>query len=308
MARAGDAADDPAIWRHPRDPRRSRVLGTNKKQGLLVYDLQGRQRQLLAVGRLNNVDLRQGIPAGGQRLDLAVATRRDDNTLLLFGIAASGQVRLLATLPTDLDEIYGLCVAATPGHALEAFANDKDGRVLHTRIERVDGRWRSRVLRRFALASQPEGCVVDDARQRLFIGEEKRGIWAVDARADQPAAPQLVLATGGALVADVEGLGIYRSARAAYLVASAQGNSSFVVLDAEPPYALHGAFRIGIAASLGIDGVSETDGLELSAADFGGPYRHGLLVVQDGHKRLPQGRQNFKLVPWDAVAQALGLP
>ncbi|MBP6765575.1 MAG: phytase, partial [Rubrivivax sp.] len=38
MGRYGDAADDPAIWVHPGDPALSLVLGTNKRQGLLVYD------------------------------------------------------------------------------------------------------------------------------------------------------------------------------------------------------------------------------------------------------------------------------
>ena len=43
----------------------------------------------------------------------------------------------------------------------------------------------------------------------------------------------------------------------------------------------------------------------LTAANLGGPYADGLLVVQDGHKRLPQGPQNFKLVPWREVEKAV---
>ncbi|PTT77048.1 hypothetical protein DBR42_25930 [Pelomonas sp. HMWF004] len=58
-------------------------------------------------------------------------------------------------------------------------------------------------------------------------------------------------------------------------------------------------------AALGIDGVTETDGLDVTAASLDGPYREGLLVVQDGHKRLPHGRQNFKLVPWSEVRKLL---
>ena len=42
VGRQGDAADDPAIWIHPTQPEKSRVLGTNKKQGLLAYDLDGK--------------------------------------------------------------------------------------------------------------------------------------------------------------------------------------------------------------------------------------------------------------------------
>ncbi|HEX2012972.1 MAG TPA: phytase, partial [Roseateles sp.] len=110
----GDAADDPAIWVHPRQPARSLVLGTDKKRGLAVYDLQGRERQFLAVGRVNNVDLRQGLVYGGRKFDLAVASRRAGQDgmagLVLFGIGGDGKVGELARLPTGLHEIYGLCV------------------------------------------------------------------------------------------------------------------------------------------------------------------------------------------------------
>jgi len=289
------------------------VLGTNKKQGLLVYDLQGRQRQLLEAGRLNNVDLRQGILAGGRRWDLAVATQRDENALALFGIDAQGKVSELARLPTNLREIYGVCVARTPADELDVHVNDKDGHIQHYRIELIEASWRARLLREWRLASQPEGCVVDERTQRLFVGEEKRGIWALDARAERPAKPALVMATGAELQADVEGLAIYQGKgrdAASYLVVSSQGNDSYLVLDAKPPYKLRGGFRIGINSQLGIDGTSETDGLEVSSADLGGPggiYGQGLVVVQDGHKRLPDGPQNFKLLPWSEVARALKL-
>ncbi|EPN51188.1 phytase domain-containing protein, partial [Pseudomonas syringae pv. actinidiae ICMP 18807] len=64
VGRQGDAADDPAIWVNPQNPAQSRVLGTNKKQGLLAYDLSGKQLQELPVGRLNNVDIRPGFMLG----------------------------------------------------------------------------------------------------------------------------------------------------------------------------------------------------------------------------------------------------
>lgn len=314
VGQQGDAADDPAIWVAPHDVRQSLVLGTNKKQGLLAYGLDGRQRQMLPVGRINNVDLRQGINTGGRRWDLAVATQRDEQSLVLFGIDGRGRVSELARLPTDLSDIYGLCVGRTPDGQLDAFPNDKDGRVQQYRIEWHEGRWRARLLRQFKLDSQPEGCVVDEREQRLFIGEEKRGIWALsiwglNASAESSAQPQLILPVGRELVADVEGLAVYqgRHGEPSYLVVSSQGSDSYLVLDARPPFTLRGGFRIGINAQRGIDGASETDGLDVTSANLGGPYSQGLLVVQDGHKRLPDGRQNFKLLPWSEVKQALGL-
>ena len=37
----------------------------------------------------------------------------------------------------------------------------------------------------------------------------------------------------------------------------------------------------------------------MTSARLDRPYAKGLLVVQDGRKRLPDGPQNFKLVAWE---------
>jgi len=307
VARAGDAADDPAIWVHPRDPSKSRILGTNKKQGLLVYDLQGKQLQLLESGRLNNVDLRQDIRFGAERFDLALATQRDENGMVLFTIDANGTLAEAARLPTGLGDIYGTCVYRTAEGGLDAFVNDKDGRYEHYQITRSNGRFGAKLARSFKLASQPEGCVADDRSGLLFVGEERRGVWVTSARADQPATLRMVMPVGPLLHADVEGMGIYHGADKSYLVVSSQGNNSYVVLDAAAPFTVRGAFRIGMDAARGIDGASETDGLEVTSANLGGQYGRGMLVVQDGFKRMPDGAQNFKAVAWEDIAKALKL-
>ena len=308
VARAGDAADDPAIWRNPRDPAGARILGTNKKQGLLVYDLHGKQLQLLESGRLNNVDVRQDVAFGTDRVDVAVATQRDENSIVLFSIDAAGTVAEAARLPTTLDEIYGACLYQPKSGGLQAFVNDKDGRYLHYRIERAGGKFAATLLRTFRTATQPEGCVADDATVTLYVGEEKRGVWVTPADAERAAALTMALPVGPLLTPDVEGMGIYLGADASYLVVSSQGSNSYVVIDAQAPYKVRGAFRIGVNVAHGIDGASETDGLEVTSANLGGPYAAGMLVVQDGYKRLPDGPQNFKYVAWSDIAAALKLP
>jgi myo-inositol-hexaphosphate 3-phosphohydrolase len=307
VARSGDAADDPAIWVHPGDAAQSLVIATNKKQGLLSYDLKGEQKQLIEAGRLNNVDVRQNLNLGGKPVDLAVATQRDENALAVFEIAADGSMRDAGRIATDLAEIYGTCLYRTPQGELNVFANDKDGRFEQYRITRSGEGYAGKLVRSFRVATQPEGCVADDRNGRLFIGEEDRGIWTVSASASGKDKPQLILATGKLLVADVEGLALYHGKSSTYLIASSQGNSSYVVLDAAPPYKVRGAFRIGINAEAGIDGTSDTDGIEASAVNFGGVYGDGMLVAQDGYKRLPDGAQNFKYVPWRDIARALKL-
>ncbi len=72
----------------------------------------------------------------------------------------------------------------------------------------------------------------------------------------------------GRLVADMEGIAIQRQdAGAGYLLVSSQGDDA-----ALPP-----------------------------------PFEQGLLVVQDDRNTGPDARQDFKLVPWREVKQALGL-
>ena len=304
----GDAADDPAIWVHPSDPLKSRVLGTDKQGGLLAYDLAGKQLQDLRVGRMNNVDVRSGFDLNGQLVDLAVASNRDQNSLQLFAIdRSSGELRNLGQLPTSLDDIYGLCMFKDAAGAIYAIPNAKDGTFLQYRLSADAGRIKGELVRQFKVASQPEGCVADDRNQRLFVGEEDVAVWTLDARADAPTRLEQVIEAGDVVHDDIEGLAIYQGATRNYLVISSQGNDSYVVLDAVAPYAVRGAFRIGLNAQLGIDGTSETDGLDVTSANLGGIWSAGMLVVQDGRKRMPEARQNYKYLPWTVVAEALGL-
>ena len=55
--------------------------------------------------------------------------------------------------------------------------------------------------------------------------------------------------------------------------------------------------------------VEDTDGLHVVSAPVGPRYPMGLLVVQDGINVAPDARvnQNFKLVSWQDVLDALNL-
>ena len=132
----------------------------------------------------------------------------------------------------------------------------------------------------------------------------------MDALPDAPITQTSVITVGQELYDDVEGIALYHRGNglAPWLVISSQGNDSYLVVDAVPPYQSHGAFRVGLNINLGIDGASETDGLEVVSTNLGGDFAKGLLVVQDGRNRLPQQPQNFKLIPWANIEQVLGLP
>ena len=317
-----DAADDPAIWVNEADPESSLIVGTNKVRGLLVFDLDGQVVSRLDAGRINNVDLRAGIRVGAEETIVVAGTNRTTMTLDILALdPATGELSPLGDPidPEFADDPYGICLyhsAASGG--LYVFANGQDGAVGQWRLD-GDGRGglAGVPVRSWMLDSQPEGCVADDANGWLFIGEEGAGIWRFDA---EPTAsterPVAVDSTGlgepggGRLAADVEGLALYTppggGSRDGFLVASSQGNHTYVVYDRAPPHAYRGTFRIG--GNGPIDGAEETDGIDLVAAPVGADYPAGLLVVQDGYNYDAGGdriNQNFKLVSWADVLSNL---
>jgi len=304
--RVGDAADDPAIWLHPNNKEASRILGTNKKWGLLVYNLAGEEVQSIPTGHINNIDIRQEVRLGNKTWDIAVASNRSDNSIAVYRIdATTGQVEEWGKLPTDLNDVYGICLYYDAPQSLYTFINDKDGRVQQYKITVNDNAVSGKLVHQFALESQPEGCVVDDDTRRLFLGEEAVGVWLFDA--DNPREGSLIAPVAKNLVADVEGLAIAENAQGKFLVVSSQGDNSFSVFDTEAPFTYRGSFRIGFNAEKQLDGASETDGLAVTGRAVGGNYPAGLLVVQDGFNLMPEAPQNFKLVDWRKVLEALSI-
>ncbi|KZN57274.1 hypothetical protein N474_08725 [Pseudoalteromonas luteoviolacea CPMOR-2] len=301
----GDAMDDPAIWVHPNDPEKSRVLGTHKKQGLQVYDLKGNLLQKFEDGRLNNVDVRDGFSWQGRTISLVAASKRDDDSLAFYAIEADGQVRRLGTTPAQLTGIYGLCMATYQGKHY-VFANNKNGLTLQYELQVNNGNLVAPVVRKIQLGSQPEGCVADDVHQRLFIGEEDVGIWVISLNPADNSQPHSIATVGEHLVDDVEGIAL-SSGDSPILVVSSQGNNSYQLYQATPPYKHLAGFRVGLDGFNGIDGSSETDGLELSTTLHSKDYPQGLLVIQDGRNRLPDKPQNFKYVSWQDVLEVAGL-
>lgn len=308
VASGGDAADDPAIWINPRDAAASLILGTDKKGGLNVYDLSGALLQHFPVGRVNNVDLRPTDLPGFSAI--AAASNRSTPGINLFGITDSGEVQSLGLRPLDMPDPYGLCMLRRD-HRNYAWVTDKEGglQLLEIAFEDSGRDWRLEPRGKVKVASQTEGCVADDARQVFFFGEEDRGIWRLDINAflAGEGKPQLVAEVDGKnLVDDVEGMSLYADGDSGYLVVSSQGNDSYALFSRDGSRFV-GHFRVGADPLLGIDGSSETDGLDVTSAALGADYPQGLLVVQDGRNRMPSEAQNFKLVAWADIAAALKL-
>lgn len=308
----GDAADDPAIWVDKRDPSRSVVIGTDKKLGLNVYDLKGKRLQVLADGRMNNVDLREGFMLGGKPTTIVAATNRTTRSISLyrFDPATRRLASIAGTLESGMSDPYGLCMyhSAKTGDVY-VIANDSvDGKYRQWRVLDRDGKAAIELVREIAVGSQAEGCAADDELGLLYIAEEDVALWVYSAEPDGGEERTAIdKVEGGNLKADVEGVSIYAGAGGkGYVVASNQGEDDYVVYRREAPHAFVGKFHVVANETLGIDGSSETDGLDVVSAPLGPDYPAGLLVVQDGRNLMPAQRQNFKYVSWKDVLQTLG--
>lgn len=317
--RPGDTMDDPAIWVHPTEPEKSLVLGTNKRWGLLSFNMRGEQVQALPSGRINNVDLRQQVLLGGKKRDIAVATLRDNDSLAFYEIDAQGKLSEYPNQATNMVDIYGMCLYQD-ADTLYVFANEKSGRIAQYRVDWQINGPSIKLVRDIHTPSQVEGCVVDEAQHALFIGEEDQGIWRFNAKANGGTQGELIIKAEGDLVPDVEGISLYQGAnihgkKQDLLVVSSQGDNSYLLYQAQPPYAQLGKFRIGVnlngtenGRETSIDASSETDGLAVTHLSVGtGAWQQGMLVVQDGHNHLPDNNQSFKWLPWHSIVEKLSL-
>lgn len=303
----GDVMDDPAIWHHGSIAEQSIILATDKRAGLKTYNMRGELVQQLDVGRLNNVDLRYGLDWRGSKHDVAVASLRDNNSLQLFAINSEGKLSDAGTVPTTMRDIYGLCQyqsKKTGDHFV--FVNDKSGLIEQYQLISDGQNWQAKLVRSLEVPSQPESCVADDDNGTLYLGEEDEAIWRFAAEPDAATTGEvLVKADGKALVADIEGLALIKHQGRTMVLVSSQGNDSYLIYDTKAPYQQLLHFRVTTNPELGIDGSSETDGLDLTQGSLGVGFNQGALVVQDGRNRMPETGQNLKLIPLEHILQLL---
>ncbi|PXA96468.1 3-phytase, partial [Nostoc sp. 3335mG] len=298
-----DAADDPAIWRNAADPADSLIVATDKKAGLYVYNLKGEVQSFLDAGRVNNVDLRDMGAAG---IIVAASDRIDklNPKLALFRLdPATRTLTPLGKVAVGTGEAYGVCLYRQ-GATLSAFNVIKDGTITQVELDLSGAAPAGRIVRTMKLATQSEGCVVDERTHRLYVAEEDVGLWRFDARASGGTTPVKLGATDGVqIVPDTEGVTIAPEGDAdgGYLIVSSQGDNAYAVYRLSDDLYV-GRFRIG-AGRFGA--TEETDGIDIGVGDFGPDYPGGIFIAQDG-QNAPRA-QNFKLVAWDDIKKALGL-
>ncbi|NJO88545.1 MAG: phytase [Chloroflexia bacterium] len=309
-----DTADDPAVWYNSSDASKSLLIGTNKKRGLFVYNLEGKPIQKVENGLPNNVDLYDGVPAkNGTKKVIVACSNRTANTIDVFELDTIN-LRLsdsvICQISSKLAEVYGFCLYFDKKEQLlYAFVNGKSGKIEQWKLDFVSADTVGyELVRNLVVPTQPEGMVADSETDILYVGEEEKGIHIFSAKFDGDTLSTLIaesVSENLSISYDIEGLAIIKKSDSEkYLLASIQGNFSYALFDINNNHKYIGSF---IIEDNRIDGVEETDGLDVNINSFPN-YPDGILVVQDGFNitnNIPVA-QNFKIISLTKVYQVIG--
>lgn len=309
---SGDIADDSAIWFDASNPANSAVVADSKAAagGIAVYDLAGRLLTYQSIGMIGNVDLRDGFSLGGASVVLVGANNRTDNTIRFWTLDRVTRTLspVSAPIPT-LAPNYGFCLYRSPvSQKVYAFVDERSGgRLEQYELADTGGQVTATLVRSVNIGSQTEGCVADDELGRLYVGEEDVAIWRYGAEPGDGATRVAVDTVGGGrLVADIEGLALtYGPNGSGNLIVSSQGDSTIAVYERGGANAY--VRNISIGGNGGVDAVTGTDGIDASAANFGGAFGGGLLVAHDG-SNSGGTMSNLKFVPLADVLAADAAP
>jgi 3-phytase len=341
-------ADDPAIYVNAANAADSLILTSVKNAGLRVYDLSGNLLQTVNPGgiRYNNIDLQYGFKLGDQSIDIAVASDRRNDKLAIFKInpnpgtegnyleditdSTIGTIFQAAPFAEPYSSssrsAYGLTLYRSPiTNDYYVFTSRREtGDIAQFKlIDKGNGKIGAERVREFTLPTiegrdpQTEGMVVDQETGFLYIGQENVGIWKFQAEPNGGTTGKLIDKVrdlgGNYLTDDVEGLTIYYGKNGTgYLLASSQGDNTFVTYTREGNNEYVGNFAVGNSGS--IDSVQESDGADVINVPLGSNFPSGLFVTQDGSNEpakivSDEGEEenissNFKLVPWENIANS----
>lgn len=314
---AEDAADDPAIWVNSEDPSASLIFGSNKRGGLAVYDLTGKEVEYYPIGNINNVDIIYDFPLADKTIIIIGCSNRTNQSIDLFQLnPKNGALTDISngTLQVDstrIDDIYGFTFGQDQQkNKSYAIINGKNGRMQQFElIPTPQDQLELKLLREVQFDSQTEGMATDDKRGFLYVGEENRGIWKLQLNPESGDMKEFLTASGDTnpnIAFDIEGITFIEHGEKDLLLASSQGNFSYAIFEGSGDNQYLTSFKIG--SKFGIDGVEETDGLDVVTTYLNEDYPQGMLVVQDGfnHEGDSLVAQNFKMVSWKKVL--IGLP
>ena len=290
-----DAADDMCVLENFNNPESSLIISSDKKYGIIVYDLEGNKLYDYEVGRINNVDI---IPfKSGQDKYLVAGTNRTYNSIDLYIFNSNGELEknIVREVVPSLKDVYGITFYDDEYNTY-VFVSDKKGNVEQWSFNNDESNPEIKFERKLKFSSLVEGLVADESKGKIYIGQERKGIWELNAFPSLDSQKKLIFKKSKNFKPDFEGLALRDDGNGeGYLIASVQGSNGYLIIDRK---SLLAKIFFRIIDGDKIDGTTETDGIDVSSIKTS-KFPNGFFIAQDDDN---DGlNQNFKLVDWNKI-------
>ena len=303
--------DDPAIWINPEDPAKSLILGTDKGGSVYVFNLDGTiipEKTVTGMGRMNNVDVAYGFSLGGETIDIALATDRNENKIRAFRLPEmtpidNGGIEAFEGQTPELQRPMGLALYTRPSDgAIFAIVSRKDGpsgAYLWQYLLEDDGAGNLELtkIREFGEivgGKEIEAIAVDNELGFVYYSDETAGIHKYLADPDAPGASEELAFFGTEGFADDhEGISIYKiNDGTGYILVSDQQANTFRVFrregELDDPHN-HQLIKVVQVST------NESDGSDVTSAVLDERFPSGLFVAMSNNK-------TFHFYSWEDIA------
>ena len=302
--------DDPAIWINPEDPAESLILGTDKGGSIFVFDLDGQivpDKTVTGMGRMNNIDVAYGFPLGGETIDIAVATDRNEELIRIFRLPDmtpidNGGIKAFEG-ETDDRRAMGIAIYTRPSDgAFFAIVSRKfgpSGAYLWQYLleDAGDGTIKATKVRAFGAfvgGKEIEAVAVDNELGYVYYSDETAGIHKYLADPDAPGANQELAFFGtDGFAGDQEGISVYKiDDGTGYILVSDQQANTFRIFRREgEPGDPHNHQLIKIVKV----SANESDGSDVTNVPVDERFPSGIVVAMSDNR-------TFHYYSWDAFA------
>ena len=290
-----DAADDMCVLENFNNPESSLIISSDKKYGIIVYDLEGVKLYDYEVGRINNVDI---LPSRSfQNKYIVAGTNRTYNSIDIYLFNSKGELEnlILRKEIPSLKDVYGVTFYRDEFNTY-LFISDKKGNVEQWSYNNDEVNSEIKFVRKLKFSSLVEGLVADESKGKIYIGQERKGIWELNAFPSFDSQKKLIFKKSKNFKPDFEGLALRDDGNGeGYLIASVQGSNGYLIIDRK---SLDAKIFFRIIDGDKIDGTTETDGIDVTSIKTS-KFPNGFFIAQDDDN---DGlNQNFKLVDWNKI-------
>ena len=290
-----DAADDMCVLENFNNSESSLIISSDKKYGIIVYDLEGVKLYDYEVGRINNVDI---LPSRSfQNKYIVAGTNRTYNSIDIYLFNSKGELEnlILRKEIPSLKDVYGVTFYRDEFNTY-LFISDKKGNVEQWSYNNDEVNSEIKFVRKLKFSSLVEGLVADESKGKIYIGQERKGIWELNAFPSFDSQKKLIFKKSKNFKPDFEGLALRDDGNGeGYLIASVQGSNGYLIIDRK---SLDAKIFFRIIDGDKIDGTTETDGIDVTSIKTS-KFPNGFFIAQDDDN---DGlNQNFKLVDWNKI-------